>query len=230
VSQQLPPSAPVTRLLDSYDDGDWVALMCEWVDGALPAQPWGDDQLERVLAATADLADALTPSPVNPAVLAGPRLGGWRAIADDGDVAELESLSPWAASRLDTLVALEEQRATALGGATLQHGDLCPFNVLMSADRVYVLDWPHAWVGATFCDALTVLVSAAMSGLDPEPHVARHRLLRDLEPEHIAIFLAAHSGFLTRLATVAGPQADRNLVTMVIALGRASLGWLRNRL
>ena len=40
VSAALPRSPRFPRLLDSYDDGDWVALAFEAVDGRPPRHPW----------------------------------------------------------------------------------------------------------------------------------------------------------------------------------------------
>ena len=40
VSAALPQSPRIPRFLDSYDDGDWVALAFEAVDGRPPRHPW----------------------------------------------------------------------------------------------------------------------------------------------------------------------------------------------
>ncbi|TDD51573.1 hypothetical protein E1286_10370 [Nonomuraea terrae] len=45
ISERLPAQAPVPRLLGTYDDGDWIALAFEEVDGRLPAQPWRGGEL-----------------------------------------------------------------------------------------------------------------------------------------------------------------------------------------
>jgi hypothetical protein len=245
VSQRLPAAAPVPRLRHDYDDGTWVALVFEDIDGSLPAQPWRPDELRRVLDATTDLAQVLTPSPIPATALARPRLGGWAALAagraaagraaagrtaSERGAASLESLSPWAARRLADLVALERRAAHLLAGDTLLHGDLYAFNVMLTPSRVYIVDWPHAWVGAPYCDLLTLLASAPLSGLDPQPYVDRHPLLGGLDRDRIDAFLAAHAGFLMRLAVTAGPATDRNLLAMAVALGRSSLHWLRTRL
>ncbi|MFI9839583.1 phosphotransferase family protein [Nonomuraea sp. NPDC051941] len=226
VSRRLPAGVPAPRLLHAHDDGTWVALVFEDVEGRLPAQPWVRDELDRVLAAATGLARVLTPSPIDPAVLARPRLGGWRALADEGGA----MLSRWAGDHLDELVALEEAAAPSLAGETLLHGDLYPFNIMLTPDRVLVVDWPHAWVGAAHCDVLTLLSSASLSGVDPQPFAQEHPLTRDLPPEAIDAFLATHAGFLLRLAAGAGPGADRHLIDMATALGKASLHWLRRRL
>lgn len=230
VSRRLPGGLPVPRLLNAYDDDTWVALVFEEIDGRLPAQPWRRDELDRVLAATSDMARVLTPSPIDATTLGRPRLGGWRALADEGGAGRLASLSPWAAGHLGELITMEEQAPSSLAGETLLHGDLYPFNIMLTSDHVFVVDWPHAWVGAAYCDVLTLLSSASLSGLDPQALAEEHPLTRDLAPESINVFLAMHAGFLLRLTTIAGPTADRNLVDMATALGTASLRWLRQRM
>ena len=85
------------------------------------------------------------PAPVPARLLGGPRLGGWQELAGDrAAVDRLRARSPWAAGHLAELAALEEHSALLRDGGTLLHGDLYPFNVLLAADRVHVVDWPHA--------------------------------------------------------------------------------------
>lgn len=227
ISRRLPADAPVPRLLYAHDDGEWVALAFEEIPGSLPSQPWRREQLDRVLAAIPALVTALTPAPVDGSQLAPPRLGGWSDLAAPPARGRLRALSGWAASHLDDLMALEAR--AQLAGPTLLHGDLYPFNLLLTPDRVVVIDWPHAWIGAPFCDVVTLLSSARLSGIDPEPIAESHPLTRDLAPGQINGFLALHSGFLLRAVATAGPEADPNIVAMMTALGLASVQWLRHR-
>ncbi|MFJ2722214.1 phosphotransferase [Streptomyces sp. NPDC087437] len=228
VSQRLPEGAPTPRLLDAYDDGTWVMLAFEDIPGRLPAQPWQPDELDSVLAAVTDMTEVLTPSPVDNAILGKPRLGGWLDVAADAAVrAKVVELSPWAAHHFDDLVALEQN--ASLVGSTLLHGDLYPFNIMLTADRVFVVDWPHAWVGPRHCDVVTLLSSAWLSGVDPQPIADRHPLIHGLDSVRVNEVLALQAGFLLRMAAVAGPAADRNLVAMMTALGLASLRWLGQR-
>ncbi|MFF1419285.1 aminoglycoside phosphotransferase family protein [Streptomyces sp. NPDC058280] len=228
ISQRLPREVPAPRLLEAYDDGVWVALVFEEIPGHLPAQPWQRDELDRVLAAVTDVARVLTPSPVDAAFLGKPRLGGWLALANEGGVKQAEALSPWAADHFDELASLEEN--ASLAGDTLLHGDLYPFNIMLTAERVFVIDWPHAWIGAPHCDVVTLLSSASLSGVDPQPIADSHPLTRDLDPVRINEVLAMHAGFLLRTAGLFGPAADPHIVNMMVALGLASLRWLRERL
>ncbi|GAB2982733.1 hypothetical protein GCM10023080_056130 [Streptomyces pseudoechinosporeus] len=228
VSGQLPEEAPAPRMLDAYDDGTWVVLAFEEIRGHLPAQPWQREELARVLAAVTDMAEVLTPSPVDEALLGEPRLGGWLAVADDASVrGKVGELSSWAARHFDELAALEEN--ASLDGSTLLHGDLYPFNIMLTADRVFVVDWPHAWIGPRHCDAVTLMSSASLSGVDPQPIAEHHPLTRVLDPVQVNEVLALHAGFLLRAAATAGPTADPHLVTMMATLGLASLRWLRQR-
>jgi hypothetical protein len=81
----LPADLPAPRLLDVYDDGDWVALSYEDVEGRHPQIPWRPDELDRVAGAIADLGTALDPSPWPAApIFADVNAGfiqAWRALA-----------------------------------------------------------------------------------------------------------------------------------------------------
>ncbi|MFJ5901295.1 aminoglycoside phosphotransferase family protein [Streptomyces sp. NPDC093064] len=213
------------RLLDAYDDGTWVAGVYEEIQGRLPTQPWRPDELDRALATLVELTDALTPPPVDHALLREPRLGGWQALAAGGGepVERLRTMDPWAVDHLEDIANLETQAPHALAGDTLQHGDLYPFNIMLNDERVFVVDWPHAWIGAPHCDAVTLLSSASLSGVDPQKLAERHPLTRAADKEQIDVTLAAHAGFLLRIATSVGPEADQNLVAMMTALGLASV-------
>ncbi|WP_432969205.1 phosphotransferase family protein [Dactylosporangium sp. CA-233914] len=220
VAARLPRAVPSPLLLFALAVDPWVVLGFEFVAGRLPARPWRDDELRPVLDAATRAADALTPAPFRPST--PPRLGGWAGLAADA----VARVSPWAGAHLERLVALEAAGAHTLAGDTLLHGDLYAFNVLLDEDRkVYLVDWPHAWVGAAHCDVLTLMSTAA----DPEPLLAANPLTAGLEPFAVDAFLAAHSGFLVRLAVTATGEADPNLVAMAAALGRGSLAWLSQR-
>ena len=68
------PSAPA--LYDVYDDGDWVGLLFEDIEGRLPAHPWEQADADRVLDAVAELTEALDPSPWPDAPVAAVRSRG----------------------------------------------------------------------------------------------------------------------------------------------------------
>ena len=83
--------------------------------------PWRSDELDAVLVALTELADALTPSPL-PRELVGdagtmwePEEDGWASIVG----AVPPDLDPWSRRHLDGLVALEAEAAAAKAKAAL---------------------------------------------------------------------------------------------------------------
>jgi hypothetical protein len=57
-------SLPVPRLQWSFDNGDWVLLALDDVEGRMPGEPWDHAELTQVLGALERLAAALTPAPI----------------------------------------------------------------------------------------------------------------------------------------------------------------------
>jgi hypothetical protein len=99
VSAALPAAVPAPRLLASRDDGHWVVLVFEYIDGPEPDLLARPAEAFRVAAALEDLARMLTPSPIE-LPSDHPRLGGWADLASDCDrLALLPALSPWAANQ-----------------------------------------------------------------------------------------------------------------------------------
>lgn len=230
VAGRLPSGVPAPRLLGSFDDGDWVALVFEEIEGTLPVQPWREDELERVLDAVTDIADRLTPAPELGLTDAAPRLGGWGRLSQQpGAMAKLSASAPRAARDLEFHLTLESQLDEAIAGGTLTHGDLYPFNILLTKDRAVLVDWPHAWTGPRHADLVMLLGSVALSGIDPEPFAARHPLLTGVEPEAVDVLISAQAGFLLAAACSAESTAEQRLVDMMTGLGLASLDWLFTR-
>jgi hypothetical protein len=100
-------------------------LLFEDVDGWMPAQPWDPAELSRVLDALAELAEALTPSPID-APSAADRLDGgfrgWRRLAADHQHgADLADLDPWAVRNLPALAELEAAWIPAATGCYRPH-------------------------------------------------------------------------------------------------------------
>jgi hypothetical protein len=113
----MPSGVAVPQLLDAYDDGEWVALAFEDIEGRLPAQPWQPAELQRVLAAASELAEQLTPAPRWTKEPASPRLGGWRYLVEAEDLRQrLPEVAPWAYANLEMLNVLEEGLDEAVSG------------------------------------------------------------------------------------------------------------------
>jgi hypothetical protein len=138
-------------------------------------------------------------------------------------------IAPRAAQDLDLHLSLEAQLDEAIVGQTLTHGDLYPFNIMLTTDRVIVVDWPHAWSGPRHADLVMLLASVALSRIDPEPFAAHHPLLIGVEPEAVDVLISAQAGFLLSIACSVDSSADPQLVRMMTELGLAALRWLSVR-
>lgn len=231
ILRALPRELPVPALLDSYDDGDWVALVIEDVDGSSPALPWRTEEFAEVVRALSALTGQLTPSPIEtePIEKVHPELfGNWRGFADDPVGAE--RLPDWAADQLDLLVALESAAVDAARGDTLLHADLRADNLLCTERGIVFVDWPHACLGAGWVDLLALLPSVGMQG-GPDPEIVwRQAIGSGADPDAVNAVLAAFAGFLLIGSLRPAPPNLPTLRTFQRLQGDAALGWLRARL
>ena len=228
----LPAHAPAPRLLKCFDDGDWVVLVLEDVEGVPPQSPWQADELGRVMRVLEQLADALTPAPPVAPLLTDTRahaFTGGRALAA---APPQSGLDPWALAHLDQLADLETGWTEAAQGNTLLHADLRADNLLLTPDgSVVVVDWPHAAVGAAWCDALFMLPSAAMGGtVDPEDVWTRFAPAASASPDAVNAVLGAETGYFLRHSLLPAPKNLPTLRAFQAAQGAAGLRWLRGRL
>ena len=230
VSAALPPDVPAPRLLEWSDDGRWVILVFECVDGIEPTLRDSPSAALRIAPALDDLATTWTPSPV-PLAADHPRLGGWADLAMDPDaLARLASADKWATDHLGTLIDLEDAGLAAAQGDTLVHFDAYPHNMLLAGGRVIFVDWPHARRGAPFVDLIAFASSAAGAGIDPDSLLLGRAATAGRDPGIVDAVLAAHAGFCAA-GSLWPPDPD---LTPIIAakaeLAAAAIAWLRRRL
>jgi hypothetical protein len=233
VMAALPRSVPAPRLRWSYDDGDWVMLILDDVEGTMPTEPWNPAQLAQVLTALEQLSDALTPAPIPEMSIVDDlavNFRSWHTIA--ADPALVGHLAPWAVTNLPRLVELESGWAAAAAGATLCHADLRADNLLLTADGgVMVVDWPYAVTGAAWVDALLFLPSvAATSTIDPEQAWTSFRPARDADPDAVNAVLAAVAGDFLYQSLLPAPANLPILRAHQHEKGTAALNWLRARI
>ena len=229
ITAALPPAAPAPRLLASYDVDGWVALLLEDVDGRHPHLPWREDELHRVVAAVDELFDDLTPCPLPDAPQVDEtwrdEFTGWRDAAAGGAP---EGLDEWCVRHLDRLADLESRWVEAASGDTLLHLDLRADNMLVSADRVWLVDWPWAARGAPVFDLVAFAPSVAMQG-GPEPVdvMAMSRYGGSADPDALTVLVATVTGyFLTRALRPPDPGLP-TVRAFQAAQGAVALRWLR---
>jgi aminoglycoside phosphotransferase len=230
VAAALPPDVPAPALRWSWDDGDWVVLAFDDVDGRSPELPWKTDVLARVLAALASLADRLTPSPIAlaPARERLARLfGGWQRIVDDG----LEHRLPAGVrDRLGELLATEARWPESVQGESLVHLDVRADNVLITSERVYFVDWPAASIGAPWIDLAAMLPSVAMQGgPDPEEVWRAHPMSRGVDDELVDAFVVAVVGYFAHSILLPPPPGLPTIREFQAAQGVHAAAWLAHR-
>jgi hypothetical protein len=230
IAAALPVHAPVPRLLASFDRDGWVVLVFEDVAGTMPATPWRPDELDRVLAAVAELATDLTPAPIEAPTFAArhrDEFAGWRTLA----TTPTDGLDPWVGRHLDALAALEERWEPASAGTSLLHSDLRADNLLLTPDRVVVVDWPHACIGAAWVDLLCMLPSIAMQGGPPPAAIFdRHPVTAGADPDRVTAVLAAVAGYFVEHGSRPAPPGLPTVRAFQTAQGRHAVEWLRTRL
>ncbi|MDQ2672944.1 MAG: aminoglycoside phosphotransferase family protein [Actinomycetota bacterium] len=235
VAAALPEDAPVPRFLFSHDEGegDWIVVVFEFVEGRNPAVPWRPGELDRTLDALASLSELLTPSPLPPGLVG--LVGDWEVICGwhwrklaEGRPARLDT---WSARHLDELAALEAEAPAAAKGGTLLHLDLRADNLLLTPDdRVLVVDWPHARVGASWVDAVFFAPSVAMQGgPPPEELLAHHPHSRRADPDALTAVVAAVAGFFTSEGLQPAPPGLPTLRPFQASQGEVARGWLARR-
>jgi aminoglycoside phosphotransferase (APT) family kinase protein len=218
---------PVPRLWGTAALGPWFALVVDDVAGHQPALPWRDGELDSVLAAVDQLAEALTPAPVTvPAI--GEYLGtdftGWRILAEAPDDDRIDS---WSRARLPELAALEATWPAHATGGTLLHADIRADNLLVTSDGVMVVDWPHACHGAAVADLVFFAPSVAMQG-GPEPAalLARSRTGRAASREALAAIVCALAGYFTERSLRPPPPGLPTVRRFQAAQAEVTRSWL----
>jgi aminoglycoside phosphotransferase (APT) family kinase protein len=217
----LPPGVPAPGLRWTYDDGDWVVLGIEDVEGHSPPLPWRRDDLERVMAAlpaapapegfvslTAQLAGAFT---------------GWRTLAAEPPA----DLGPWALRHLDRLAELEASWPVHADGGTLLHSDLRADNLIIGTDgEIRLVDWAHACSGAAWVDLTLLLTEVDRSRVDPDEILVG----AGAPSEGVDALLCAFAGFLAERCRQPAPPGLPTIRAYQRAYAASALGcWLARR-
>lgn len=224
VTARMPGHAPVPRLLGSYDDGEWIVLVLEDVEGRHPRTPWVGEEVAATARALRDLASAVTPPPLtglpDAADHLAPHFAGWDLIAADPP----PDLDPWVRAHLDDLRrAADRGLAAVRHGETLAHCDIRADNLLVRPDgTVRVVDWAWASIGPDWLD--TVLL-----GMNVLVHGGDDRVLAGVDPRAAADVIAGFTGYLRERSRHPSPGIP-HVRDFQRAQADAVLPWLRERL
>jgi aminoglycoside phosphotransferase (APT) family kinase protein len=231
VSARLPADPHIPRLLDRYDDGEWVALVLEDVEGAHPATPWQSAELAATLRMLAELAGRLTPTPIPDLPRATDHLAhdlaGWSRVRADPP----DDLDPWARANLDRLTRLADGAPDALRGETLVHTDVRADNLLVRPDgEVVLVDWPWACRGPAWLDRVLLLVNVQLyGGHDVEALLERH-VGAEVDGQDLDALLAGITGYFVDAARNPAPVGLPTVRAFQRDQGESTLAWLRRRL
>ncbi|HUP54382.1 MAG TPA: aminoglycoside phosphotransferase family protein [Methylomirabilota bacterium] len=231
----MPPTVPVPRLLWTMDDDPdgWVVLAFEDIEGRQPALPWRDDELDLVLDAMSTLAADLTPSPLRPPLVADAAHAfgavddlSWASLVAGPDPA----LDPWSARHLQRLARLEASAGEAARGDTLQHFDIRADNLLISAEGVRVVDWPHARIGQPWLDLVWFAPSVTMQGGPlPEDLVRRYPPARDADAGALDAVVVAVAAYFTSASLLPPLPGLPTLRAFQAAQAEAARAWVAAR-
>jgi Ser/Thr protein kinase RdoA (MazF antagonist) len=221
VAAALPREAPAPALLGTFDDGHWVVLVFEDVDGRHPRTPWIEPELDAAVRGLAKLAHHLTPSPLPGLPAASARLArdfdGWSRIAANPP----DDLEPWLFPRLDELVTRSTRALDSMTGDTLVHGDVRADNMLYTAagEMVFV-DWPWGCNGPAWLDTSLLALNVLVHGGDGDAL---------LPAEGVDVVIGFAGMFLDR-SRDAPPPGLPTVRAFQRWQGDALLPWMRSRL
>ena len=229
----FPAAVPAPRLLGIVDNGDWVALAIEWVDGRTPSASNPADiarllgVLDRVAATTTDVELPGLASFAD----AHRSLGGhWTHLAAE----PLPGLDEWSRRHLEHLAALDAVAAAATVGTNLVHVDTRTDNVLLAdagPPNDVLVDWPGASLGAPWIDLVALLPALHLDGGPPPSDIfATHPLGRRADPFAVDAFLASLAGYFTRQSLLPPPPGLPTVRRFQAAQGRIARRWLAERL
>jgi hypothetical protein len=233
VTGALASTLPAPSLIGTFDDGDWVALVLQDVEGRHPHIPWRSSELTIVLDALLNLAR----TPVASGLRHLPTLEheltdafkGWERIRTDPPA----TCDPWILENLDALGQLAESGLKELAGNSLVHTDIRADNILITPDNMAILvDWPWACIGCAWIDALCALVNVQVFDpvFDAESVLQSHEVFAAATAESINRVLSGLGAYFTDAARQPPPPGLPTVRMFQRQQGEAVVRWLRHRL
>jgi aminoglycoside phosphotransferase (APT) family kinase protein len=231
ISARLPGTFPAPRLLGSYDDGDWIALVLEDVEGRQPRTPWRADELEAVLAALTELAREPAPATLSDLPKATDAMrhlaASWDLVAADPPA----DLDDWVKSHLDSLAAMAHRGIGSLTGDRVIHRDIRSDNLLVRPDgQIVIVDWPWASIGPAWFDTVLLLVEVqTVGGADVPALIAETMQQFGADEPDAYGLIAAFAGYCVHSARLPAPPNIPNVRAFQRTQGEALIRLLRAR-
>jgi hypothetical protein len=159
VNPRLPNLAP--RLMWTIEDGGWLLLGYEHIEGRHADLSPGSPDLPRLTDALRELAGR--PAGDAPDLAAQwARLAAWRRLRHDPPF----DLHPWSRANLDRFVDWERRAVAIIKGDHLAHTDLHSLNLLVG-ERLRVVDWAWSRASVPWLDAGFLLLRLIEAGHSP---------------------------------------------------------------
>lgn len=187
----VPDHVPHARLLGSYDDGAWVALVLADVPGDAPDLPWSSEDVAAVTHTLSILARTVA-DPVLPALSdVALALTAWDDVA--GDPAGID---PHLLASLPEMLDHQARAQDVTRGDALVSWD----NVLLCDGDAVLVDWAWACRGAPWLDTLLLAGDLRIQGgPDADAYLIDAEATRP--PRHGGL----HGGRLVRPGKATGP-------------------------
>ena len=235
VSERLPVLPEVPRLRTWFESPPWVVLIFADAEGTPPTIPWQHAELVRVLEALADLASRLTPAPVSglPTITAkhADHFDGWSRLAQDPVRLQAADDDGWLTAHLEQLTVLAGRWSAAAAGTTLLHADIRADQLLLTDERVYLVDWAHACVGADFLDPLLFFPSIVLDGGPGfDELIALSPQTRETDPAELAAVASAAASYFIERSTHPPPPGLPTVRDFQRRQGQVLLDWLEPQL
>ncbi|WP_335985818.1 hypothetical protein [Glycomyces sp. MUSA5-2] len=234
INTALPAAVPAPRLEFAADIDDWSVLGFEAVQGKAPTLPMTPHDLDLMLQAWADAAEALTPAPrslLDIGVTArpvGPELRQFASI-DAGEIPPFP-LPPAFEGRIPELAAIEQDIDAALTADSVMHFDLRPDNMIVGADQAWICDWNWVGVHSTWFDTACFLIAAHGDGHDADALFRDHSTAVGVTDDDLDTALASITGYyLSRSAEPPLPNTSSHLRAHQRWSGLAAADWLARR-
>ena len=218
----LPADVPHARLLASYDDGDWVALVLEDVDGRRPGLPWTTSDVAAMERVLTQLARTTAPAKLPAFAVGAAALSAWDDVAADP-----AGLDPALVRRLPEMLEHQARAHEVTAGNALVHWDARNDNVIIRDGAAVLLDWAWACRGAPWLDGLLLGVDFLIQGgPDPDDHIAAAETTRDVPPADLQSMVACMVGIWSERSRRPAPPGLPTIRGWQAHCAQATLRWL----